>query len=179
MVSLVESASTTVWGPHSIGGRPLSLLSCPLSCDCSQRNRTGQADETSWAALPATRKKASTPNHCDGWICLIQMFGRSDWALPFQHLKIFAKFHFCTCAHLLVPVRKSRSWVQTTTSNKPRIQRHMMYEKIILEVNVLPSTQHILLHARWGECGSPSTIVQQDCFASSLRSTRILWFLQP
>ena len=53
------------------------------------------------------------------------MFGRSDWALPFQHLKIFAKFHFCTCAHLLVPVRKSRSWVQTTTSNKPRIQRHM------------------------------------------------------
>lgn len=54
-----------------------------------------------------------------------------------------------------------------------------MYEKIILEVNVLPSLQHILLHARWGECGSPSTIGQQDCFASSLRSTRILWFLQP
>ena len=103
----------------------------------------------------------------------------ADCALPFQHLKIFAKFHFCTCAHLLVPFRKSRSWVQTTTSNKPRIQRHMMYEKIILEVNVLPSLQHILLHARWGECGSPSTIGQQDCFASSLRSTRILWFLQP
>lgn len=54
-----------------------------------------------------------------------------------------------------------------------------MCEKIILEVNVLPSLQYILLHACWGECGSPSTIGQQDCFASSLRSTRILWFLQP
>ena len=98
----------------------------------------------------------------------------ADCALPFQHLKIFAKFHFCTCAHLLVPVRKSRSWVQTTTSNKPRIQRHTRSQRLAVTSTYPPSCtlrrMRITVHNRAARlfCFKPQ--INADSLISALSS---------